>query len=74
MQHRDQRAAEGLKQELKRLFEQDRQHRLRNGAAESNLAALHERVSEEIELETKRQGERQRERETKREREIQTNR
>ena len=47
MQQRDRRAADELKQELKRLFELDRQHRLRNGAAETNLAALRERVSEE---------------------------
>lgn len=54
MQQRDQRTAEELKKELKRLFELDRQHRLRNGAAETNLAALRERVS-------KREGERERE-------------
>lgn len=46
MQHRDEREAEELKLELKRLFELDRQHRLRNGAAETNLAALRERVRE----------------------------
>lgn len=46
MEQRDRRTAEELKQELKRLFELDRQHRLRNGAAETNLAALRERVSD----------------------------
>ena len=46
VQQRDERAAEELKKELKRLFELDRQHRLRNGAAETNLAALRERVSQ----------------------------
>ncbi|CAM9287577.1 unnamed protein product, partial [Scytosiphon promiscuus] len=40
---RDQRAADGVEEELKRLFELDRRHRLRNGAADTNLAALRER-------------------------------
>ncbi len=44
MRRRDERAAEGLEKELKRLFELDRNHRLMNGAAETNLAALRERV------------------------------
>lgn len=44
MRFRDQRAAAGVEEELKRLFELDRRHRLRNGAADTNLAALRERV------------------------------
>lgn len=46
MRCRNQRAARDVEAELKRLSELDRQHRLRNGAAETNLAALRERVSE----------------------------
>ncbi|CAM9749542.1 unnamed protein product, partial [Ectocarpus sp. 12 AP-2014] len=43
MRCRNQRAAQDVETELKRLSELDRQHRLRNGAAETNLAALRER-------------------------------
>lgn len=42
---RDRRVAEGLEEELKRLHELDRVRRQRNGAADTNLAALRERVS-----------------------------
>lgn len=46
MRCRNERAAQDVEAELKRLSELDRRHRLRNGAAETNLAALRERVSE----------------------------
>lgn len=41
---RDRRAAEAVEEELRRLHELDRLHRQRNGAADTNLAALRDRV------------------------------
>ena len=44
MLERDRRAAEAVEEELRRLHELDRLHRQRNGAADTNLAALRDRV------------------------------